>query len=163
MTILPTPRATPLASPTAGPRRSLLLTGGTHHHLLPPDSSNSLFRSKKGRGGSRVMQLAWERFSLSPRPPCTPSHPAGPARQPHTRHPAHAQRVHVTSPWQRGSTHRMPTTLTPPTVCRIRFRQHPIRITPLLLALAPAEVASRPFMPSDCHRTVHLAMGEHGV
>jgi hypothetical protein len=30
----------------------------------------------------------------------------------------------VTSPWPRRSTHRVPATLTPPTVCEIRFWHH---------------------------------------
>jgi hypothetical protein len=134
----------------------------TRLHPLPPDSSKHSVSIEEGKGEG-AESCDWHGRDS----PCPRDHLARQATEP----APHASRTHatpltpsarVTSPWPRGSTHWVPTTLTPPTVCRIRFWHHPIRIMPLLLTLAPAKVASRPSMPSDCHRTVRLAMGEHG-
>jgi hypothetical protein len=109
------------------------------------------------------MLLARERFTLPPVSPCAPSHRAGPARQLHARYPApcSARARDLTMAAQEhasGACH-------PDTANRLRNPNlaSPIRIMPLLIALALAKVASRPSMPPDCHRIVRLAMGERRV
>jgi hypothetical protein len=61
--------------------------------------------------------------------PCPRNHLARQATEPiphasHTHATPPTLSARVTSPWPHGSTHRVPTTLTPPTICGIRFWHH---------------------------------------
>jgi hypothetical protein len=126
-------------------------------------SPSPLSRSKKKKRGNRVTLLARERFPLHPVTSCARSHRASSARQPHTRYLApHSARARDLT---MAAQEHAPGAYHPDTTNRLwnSILASPIRITPLLIALALAKVASRPSMPSDCHRTVRLDMGEHGV
>jgi hypothetical protein len=150
-------------SPTAGPRCSHSLTGGTRLHPLPPVSSKLSILIDEGK--EREQGHAIGVGEILP-VPATTLH-AKPPSQPHTPTThmlprPRSVRAHdlIMATWEHalGAYH-------PDTANRQRntILASPIRITPLLLALAPAKVASRPSMPSECHRTARLAMGEHGV
>jgi hypothetical protein len=116
---LPRPRTLTLARVWAGPATALTSRRrqlAPRCHLPLPSPLPCLAETEnRGRwkGGAESRKRRGEIPPVPCRTPCAPSHRAGPTRQPHTRYPAHAQRARVTSPWPRGSTHRVPTTLTP--------------------------------------------------
>jgi hypothetical protein len=150
-------------SPTAGPRRSHSLTDRTHLHPLPPVSSKLSVLIDEGKGREQGHAIGVGEIlpvpatTLHAKPPSRPhmptTHMLPHPRSARVRDLTMAAREHALGAYNPDTTNRLWNTIL----------ASAIRITPLLLALAPAKVASRPSMPSECHRTVRLAMGEHGV
>jgi hypothetical protein len=65
------PARGPAQPGTASPQP---LNGGTQASSPSSRFPHALCSIEEGKGESRVMRLAWERFSLSPLPPCAPRH-----------------------------------------------------------------------------------------